>query len=1432
MKWSLRVFFVALFLFPAFSRADKPWKASETITSQTFKYGAFEARIRAVKGGGLITPFFLYKDGSENAGGEWEELDFEVFGRDGSFQSQIMTPGKTSGSNRTEHVAMHYPSTPAYDRFNTYRIEWTPDSLCFYYNGRQVRKETDKVEFAKLLDPAKTEAMRLRVSNWGGNWAWSGAFDSTAVPASVFTNWVQVYSYTPGTGPGGSNFTPLWRDDFDTYNSSRWWQANWTFDYAINDYVASNATVRDGMLQEVFTHWTAMGQFLPTPTDDGLLPPLVEPLPVDSTPVVVPGTLALNKFVDSYDKSVGNAGSSACRSTSLDVDMKPDEQGVCYVSHTDGGEWLDYRISVPTTGAYDIALGTGTTYTGRKIRVLIDGTDVGVSVEPAANGWTGWSESVFRAVSIASGTHTLRVLFETGNTNLKSIAIRAWDPVVVVPGRIPVDNYYSAQDVSTGNAGSSCRLGDVDLQGSTDMGGGCNIGWTDAGEWVEYLAKFPETGWYSITSRLASYYTGRTIRLSIDGIDAGSITSPDTGWRAYGSVTSNPIAVSAGTHRIRVTFTTGNTNFHFLEVARVTGLPPEAPTNLVATAGVSKVDLTWNASLTATAYRVLRGDDTIAAPTGTSYTDLAVTNGVAYTYSVVAVNSKGLSPRSLAATATPKAPEAPDGPTGLLASAGDGKVDLSWAASGGATSYNVYRSTDAVNFAAVGTGIANAQYLDLSVSNGTTYQYYVTSLREGTQIPESKPSLKVSATPQAEVVPAIPTGFAATPGDGQVSLSWVASANAKSYEVYRAVDAGPYERIASGVTAIQFVDHSVVNRTSYNYYVVAVNVVRKSGSSDPVSATPDFAAPPKAALPTAIASEGRVSLSWTRTVGASSYSVVRTLGTDVPVTLGETIDTFFVDSSVLNGKVYSYTVAALNGPVAGPESDPVTAAPDFLAPSVPTGLVAVAGNGTVSLSWTAGSHDASYRVYRTSGGSTQLLGSTALLTWADATVENGTSYTYTVSGVNGTKESAPSASVVALPGAAPSKVVGLTAVAAQSKVDLSWTASAGATSYKLFRSTGGASTLIATLAAATYSDIAVTNGVSYSYTVVSLNSFGEASPSDPVVAVPDYLPPAVPSGLTAAASNSKVTLSWVAGTNDVAFNVYRAAGSAAATLLASGVTTASYSDLTAVNGTTYSYKVTGTNGTKESLASAVVQATPKGDAPAAVVGLVAVAGNASVSLTWTGSTGATGYKVVRGADTIATVTVASYADSKVVNGTAYSYKVVAFNTWGAAAASASVTATPSAPSISLKAQYKAGTVGASTNGIRPLIQVVNTGSTVASLAKVTVRYWFTNDGTQAANYWCDWAMVGTANVVGTFKTVSPAKTGADRYLELSFKSAAGNLAAGASTGEIQSRFSKSDWSNFNQSNDVSYDGTKSSAYSDWNRVTVYYDGVLVWGVEP
>ncbi len=446
----------------------------------------------------------------------------------------------------------------------------------------------------------------------------------------------------------------------------------------------------------------------------------------------------------------------------------------------------------------------------------------------------------------------------------------------------------------------------------------------------------------------------------------------------------------------------------------------------------------------------------------------------------------------------------PPVPTNVVASAGNGQVGLSWSASSGATSYNVGRSTTSGGpYTTIASPTATT-YTDTAVSNGTTYYYVVAAVNSaGT----SANSSQVSATPQL-AVPPVPTNVVASAGNGQVGLSWSASSGATSYNVGRSTTSGgPYTTIASP-TATTYTDTAVTNGTTYYYVVAAVNSAGTSANSSQVSATPQLAVPPVPTNVVASAGNGQVGLSWSASSGATSYNVGRSTTSGGPyTTIASPTATTYTDTAVTNGTTYYYVVAAVNSAGTSANSSQVSATPQLAVPPVPTNVVASAGNGQVGLSWSASSGATSYNVGRstTSGGPYTTIGSPTATTYTDTAVSNGTTYYYVVAAVNGAGTSANSSQVSATPQlAVPPVPTNVVASAGNGQVGLSWSASSGATSYNVGRSTtsGGPYTTIGSPTATTYTDTAVSNGTTYYYVVAAVNGAGTSANSSQVSATP------------------------------------------------------------------------------------------------------------------------------------------------------------------------------------------------------------------------------------------------------------------------------------------------------------------------------------------
>ncbi|MGB3426541.1 MAG: fibronectin type III domain-containing protein, partial [Burkholderiaceae bacterium] len=277
---------------------------------------------------------------------------------------------------------------------------------------------------------------------------------------------------------------------------------------------------------------------------------------------------------------------------------------------------------------------------------------------------------------------------------------------------------------------------------------------------------------------------------------------------------------------------------------------PAAPLSVNATSGDTAVTLSWSPVSGADSYNIHWSKAAGVVPNGngvtkidrlrtTTYLHTSLTNGVKYYYIVTAVSTGGEGKASAEVVATPMAP-APGAPAGLAATSGNAEVQLSWAPSLNATSYNLYWSkTAGVVPGAAGVtqipAITATSYKHSGLINGDTYHYVVTAISAGG---ESASSSEKSARPLPPPPPA-PLGVTAiAPKDSAtVTVQWYDVVNYPSstapiqlgYNLYRGLlpglasyykDATKANKFAN-VTA-PFIDATVTKGTTYYYVVTAV----------------------------------------------------------------------------------------------------------------------------------------------------------------------------------------------------------------------------------------------------------------------------------------------------------------------------------------------------------------------------------------------------------------------------------------------------------------------------------------------------------------------------------------------------------------------------------------------------------------------------------
>jgi len=371
-------------------------------------------------------------------------------------------------------------------------------------------------------------------------------------------------------------------------------------------------------------------------------------------------------------------------------------------------------------------------------------------------------------------------------------------------------------------------------------------------------------------------------------------------------------------------------------------------------------------------------------------------------------------------------------------------------------------------------------------------------------------------------VPPVPTNVVATAGNAQATVSWTAQGGAVSYTVKS------YPGNFMATTTAKTVTITGLSGGTYYSFTVAANAPHtRSAESIPSSLVLPFSisTPPSSLIP--MAGNQQVLLSWT----APPYCGLPILSYQATASPGGITATSATTSATItgltNGISYTFTVVAINslGP-SSPSSPSIPVVPATV-PGTPTSLTATAQSTRVYLSWTApissgGSPILSYLI-QWGGGYTSATTTSATITG----LTNGTSYTFTVAAINSVGFSPPS-SITTTPFGLSDPPTSVVASPGSAQAEISWVdpppCGLPILSYQATASPGGQTTTSASSPAII---TGLTNGISYTFTVVATNSLGNSVPSSPSLPVVPASVPGAPVSLTANRVNEQTTLSWI-----------------------------------------------------------------------------------------------------------------------------------------------------------------------------------------------------------------------------------------------------------------------------------------------------------------
>jgi peptidoglycan/xylan/chitin deacetylase (PgdA/CDA1 family) len=230
-----------------------------------------------------------------------------------------------------------------------------------------------------------------------------------------------------------------------------------------------------------------------------------------------------------------------------------------------------------------------------------------------------------------------------------------------IPGTIQAEDFDNGgnncayMDTTSGNSLNGYRTTEsVDIQTTTDTGGGFNIGAVQAGEYLDYTVSVGTAGNYRLELRVSATTTGKTVDVLMDGaLIADNLAVPNTGnYQTFATINVPSVALTAGTKELKVLFNQSSQNLNWIRFTSVTTCTPESNATFCSRLGkncgtVSGTDncgapRTVSPCGSCTSPQVCGASNVCQAPSGNQYSYVEA-EAMARTSPMVAVTEAGAS---------------------------------------------------------------------------------------------------------------------------------------------------------------------------------------------------------------------------------------------------------------------------------------------------------------------------------------------------------------------------------------------------------------------------------------------------------------------------------------------------------------------------------------------------------------------------------------------------------------------------------------------------------------------------------------------------------------------------------------------------------------------------------------------------------------------